>query len=186
MILKIITSNPGKVKEFAKMLSELNIETEHCKVSYDEVQTSELEEVVKKGIEELRKKGLKDFIIDDSGLFVNALKGFPGVYSAYVQKTLGNNGLLKQMEEIDDRNAEFKCCIGCDLSGKTMIVTGTCQGKILFKEQGTEGFGFDPIFSHDGERSFAEIPIDEKNEVSHRGNALQLLIEELKKQGLKP
>ena len=185
MIIKIITSNPGKVKEFAKMLSELDIEAEHCKVSYDEVQTSELEEVVKKGIEELRKKGLKDFIIDDSGLFVNALKGFPGVYSAYAQKTLGNNGLLKQMENVDERNAEFKCCIGCDLNGKTIIVTGTCSGKILFKEQGTEGFGFDPIFSHDGKRSFAEIPIEEKNKISHRGNALKLLIKELKKQGLK-
>jgi len=185
MILKIITSNPGKVKEFAKMLSELDIEAEHCKISYDEVQTSELEKVVEKGIEELRKKGLKDFIIDDSGLFVNALKGFPGVYSAYAQKTLGNRGLLKQMDGIEDRNAEFRCCIGCFINDKTIIVTGTCSGKILFKEQGTEGFGFDPIFSHDGERSFAEIPIEEKNKISHRGNALELLILELKKQGLK-
>ena len=182
MILKIITSNPGKVKEFERMLSAIGIEAEQFKVPYDEIQTSELEDVVEKGIEELRKKGLKDFIIDDSGLFVNSLDGFPGVYSAYVQKTLGNKGLLKQMEGIEERDAEFKCCIGCDLDGKTIIVTGTCLGKILLKEQGTEGFGFDPIFSHDGKRSFAEIPIDEKNRISHRGNALELLIRKLKKQ----
>ncbi|MDR2698063.1 MAG: hypothetical protein LBB30_00035, partial [Candidatus Methanoplasma sp.] len=66
-------------------------------------------------------------------------------------------------------------CIGCSIGGRDIVVTGVCGGVILDEERGTEGFGYDPIFSHDGERSFAEIPIDEKNDVSHRGNAVRLL-----------
>ena len=79
MKLKVITSNPGKVAEFQKAFADMGIEMEHLRLPYDEIQTSELEEVVKKGMEEIRSKGVRDFIIDDSGMFVNALKGFPGV-----------------------------------------------------------------------------------------------------------
>lgn len=180
MKLKVITSNPGKVAEFQEMFEDLGIEMEHAKIPYDEVQTSELEEVVRKGMDALRATGLKDFIIDDSGMFVDALKGFPGVYSAYVQKTIGNDGVLTLMEGVDDRKAVFKCCIGCDIDGETIIVTGECPGIILNESRGTEGFGYDPIFSPDGKSSFAEIPLSEKNEISHRGNAVKLLREELK------
>jgi XTP/dITP diphosphohydrolase len=162
------------------MFEDLGIEMEHAKIPYDEVQTSELEEVVRKGMDALRATGLKDFIIDDSGMFVDALKGFPGVYSAYVQKTIGNDGVLTLMEGIDDRKAVFKCCIGCDIDGETIIVTGECPGIILNESRGTEGFGYDPIFSPDGKSSFAEIPLSEKNGISHRGNAVKLLREELK------
>ena len=183
MILKIVTSNQGKFKEFREVLSSVGIETEHCPVPYDEIQTADLEEVVRNGIRELRKKGLENFVIDDSGMFIDYLKGFPGVYSAYVQKTLGNDGILKLMDCVKNRNAEFRCCIGCSLNGKEIIVTGTCKGTILFETRGTEGFGYDPIFSVDGKRSFAEIPSEEKNKVSHRGLATELLLKELKKQG---
>ncbi len=179
MKLKVITSNPGKVKEYQKAFDDMHIEMEHHHIPYDEIQTSELEEVVKKGMTELRSKGLKDFIIDDSGMFVNALKGFPGVYSAYGQKTIGNQGILTLMEGVDDRSAVFKCCIGCDIDGKTIIVTGECRGYILDEERGDGGFGYDPIFSPDGRRSFSEISVDEKNQISHRGNAVKLLRERL-------
>lgn len=179
MKLKVITSNPGKVREYQKSFDDLGIEMEHHHIPYDEIQTSELEEVVEKGMAEIRSKGLKNFIIDDSGMFVDALKGFPGVYSAYGQKTIGNKGILTLMEGVENRKAEFRCCIGCDIDGQTVIVTGRCGGYILDREQGTDGFGYDPIFSPDGKRSFAEMSIDEKNIISHRGNAVALLREEL-------
>jgi XTP/dITP diphosphohydrolase len=182
--LKVITSNPGKVAEYRRSFADLGIEMEHLRLPYDEVQTSDLAEVVNKGMDEIVAKGVRDFIVDDSGLFVDALKGFPGVWSAYAQKTIGNKGLLKLMEGVEDRGAEFRCCIGCDIGGQRTIVTGICRGSITEAESGSEGFGFDPIFTHDGRRTFAEIPIEEKNEVSHRGNAVRLLIEELKKKGL--
>lgn len=184
MKLKVITSNPGKVAEFQKAFADMGIEMEHLRLPYDEVQTSELEEVVEKGMAEIRAKGVRDFIIDDSGMFVNALKGFPGVYSAYGQKTIGNAGILKLMEGVEDRSAVFKCCIGCDIDGRTIIVTGTCDGYIMREARGSEGFGYDPIFSPDGKRTFAEIGIEEKNTMSHRGNAVKLLREALISSGI--
>lgn len=184
MKLKVITSNPGKVAEYQKSLDHLGIEMEHFKLPYDEIQTSDLEEVVSKGMDEIVSKGVRNFIVDDSGLFVDALKGFPGVWSAYAQKTIGNKGILKLMDGVEDRGAEFRCCIGCDIEGQRIIVTGICRGTITDVEMGDGGFGFDPIFSQDGVRTFAQVPIDEKNEVSHRGNAVKLLIEELNKKGL--
>jgi len=180
MRLNVITSNPGKVKEYQHAFEELGIEMVHLRIPYDEVQTFELEEVVRKGMTDIKSKGINDFIIDDTGLFIDNLSGFPGVWSAFVQKTIGNKGILKLMDGVDDRGATFKCCIGCNINGKDIIVTGICDGIILKEEKGTEGFGYDPLFSHDGRKSFAEISLDEKNRVSHRGNAVGLLVKELK------
>ena len=184
MKLKVITSNPGKVAEYQKELAEYGIEMEHVRIPYDEVQTFDLEEVVNKGMDAIIASGVRDFIIDDSGLFVDALKGFPGVWSAYAQKTIGNKGLLKLMDGVEDRGAEFRCCIGCDIAGKRIVVTGVCRGSITCSEQGDGGFGFDPIFTQDGTRTFAQVPMDEKNAVSHRGNAVRLLIDAMKNENV--
>ncbi|MCL2147781.1 MAG: non-canonical purine NTP pyrophosphatase [Methanomassiliicoccaceae archaeon] len=180
MRLSIVTSNPGKVAEYQRSFEGYGIEAVHLREPYDEVQSSDLGEVVRKGIGELRSRGLSDFIIDDSGLFIDRLKGFPGVWSAYVQKTIGNDGVLKLMQGAGDRGAEFRCCIGCCIGGRDIVVTGVCRGSILEGGRGAGGFGYDPIFSHDGRRSFAEIPLDEKNGVSHRGVAVRMLIEEMR------
>ncbi len=180
MKLKVITSNPGKVAEYQKAFDELGIEMEHYRLPYDEVQTFDLEEVVNKGMDEIIAKGVRNFIVDDTGLFIDALKGFPGVWSAFVQKTIGNDGILKLMDGIEDRGAEFRCCIGCDIDGKRIIVTGVCRGFITESAKGTDGFGYDPIFSPDGELTFAEMSVDDKNKISHRGNAFRLLIDAIK------
>ncbi|HKM09720.1 MAG TPA: RdgB/HAM1 family non-canonical purine NTP pyrophosphatase [Candidatus Methanomethylophilaceae archaeon] len=181
MKIKIITSNPGKVIEFREEFSRLGIEMEHFPYEYDEIQSSDLEEVVIKGMESLRSKGLSDFIIDDTGLFIDGLKGFPGVWSAYVQNTIGSQGILKLLEDSESREAEFRTCMGCDLGGETIIVTGVCRGHITKEETGSEGFGYDSIFTHDGKRTFAELPADLKNSISHRGKAIRSLVEEVEK-----
>ncbi len=180
MKLKVITSNPGKVAEYQKAFDELGIEMEHYRLPYDEVQTFDLEEVVEKGMDEIISKGVRNFIIDDTGLFIDSLKGFPGVWSAFVQKTIGNPGILKLMEGVKDRGAEFRCCIGCDIDGRRIVVTGVCRGFITDSEQGSEGFGYDPIFSPDGKLTFSEMSIEDKNRISHRGNAVRALIEQIK------
>ncbi len=184
MKLNVVTHNPGKVREYNLALSQYGLEMVHVNREYDEVQTAYLEEVVDKGIKQLASEGLTDFLVDDSGLFVNHLGGFPGVYSAYGQKTIGNKGILKLMEGVEDRGAVFKCCIGARIGDQTVIVTGQCPGYILHEEKGTEGFGYDPIFSPDGVHSFAEIPTDEKNVISHRGVALRMFVDELKNRKL--
>jgi len=180
MRLTVITSNPGKVEEYRSALSGLNIEMEHRRCAYAEPQVDSLEEVVLSGLKELKSKGLQNFIIDDSGLFVEALNGFPGVYSAYVLKTLGNQGLLKLMHGVMDRRANFQCCIGCSIEGHPdIVVQGRCDGTILEGVRGEKGFGFDPLFSADGARSFAELGVEEKNILSHRGLATHALVQRL-------
>lgn len=181
MKLNVITHNPGKVKEYGLALSGYGLEMIHVNREYDEVQTAYLEEVVDKGIKQLSSEGLENFMVDDSGLFVDHLGGFPGVYSSYGQKTIGNAGILKLMDGVENRRAVFKCCIGARIGDQTVIVTGQCPGTILNEERGSEGFGYDPIFSPDGIHSFAEIPIEEKNVISHRGIALRMFVDELKR-----
>ena len=180
MKIKVITSNPGKVAEYQKAFDDLGIEMEHYRLPYDEVQTSDLQEVVNKGMDEIIAKGVRDFIVDDTGLFIDSLKGFPGVWSAYAQKTIGNKGILKLMDGVENRGAEFRCCIGCDIGGKRIVVVGVCRGVITDCEKGTDGFGFDPIFSPDGKLTFAEMSVEDKNKISHRGNAVRLLIDALR------
>ena len=84
------------------------------------------------------------------------------------------------MDGVEDRGAEFRCCIGCDLDGKRIVVVGVCRGVITEEAKGTDGFGYDPIFSPDGKLTFAEMSVEDKNRISHRGNAVRHLIEELK------
>lgn len=118
---------------------------------------------------------------DDTGLEVNALGGRPGVYSArYAGPDCNPDDnmdlLLKELEGNSDRSAQFKTVI-CYFDGNPTYFEGVVEGEIAPKRLGDEGFGYDPIFiptEKDG-RSFAQMPVAEKNEISHRGRALQKL-----------
>ncbi|MBD5144356.1 MAG: RdgB/HAM1 family non-canonical purine NTP pyrophosphatase [Ruminococcus sp.] len=119
-------------------------------------------------------------IADDSGLEVDALNGAPGVFSArYAQEGQRKKRLLEELENVPDekRGADFACCI-CyiDPTGEARYFNGKVFGKIGYESRGTNGFGYDPIFMY-GDRSFAEMSAEEKNEVSHRANALKQLKE---------
>ncbi|MDO9538278.1 MAG: XTP/dITP diphosphatase [Thermoplasmata archaeon] len=178
------TGNQGKLKEVQAIFGALGHEVEQLKDEYPEIQADTLEEVVVAGLEWLWNKHKMPIIIDDSGIFIHSLKGFPGVYSAYVFKTLGCPGILKQMEGIDERKAEFKCCAGyVDSEGKITTTSGVCQGRIISEMRGSGGFGYDPIFvpeSH--EETFAQMDLEEKNTLSHRGRAFRSLAETMGKE----
>jgi XTP/dITP diphosphohydrolase len=91
------------------------------------------------------------------------------------------NGVLRLLEGSKDRSAHFECCIGASIGGREFTVTGRCDGTIGLDASGTGGFGFDPIFVPSGyDRTFAEISISEKNDISHRGRAIQALAAELR------
>ncbi|HTY47581.1 MAG TPA: RdgB/HAM1 family non-canonical purine NTP pyrophosphatase [Methanomassiliicoccales archaeon] len=171
----MVTSNQGKLKEFRHALEPLGFRLHHLPEDVDEIQADTLEEVVEACVRDLRARGIRDFVLDDSGLFVNALGGFPGVYSSYVFKTLGSEGILKLLEGQKDRRASFRCCIGCSVDGVGEFnVSQDVEGKIIGEKRGSGGFGFDPIFMPDGfVETFAEMPIDAKNRISHRGKAIK-------------
>jgi len=119
-------------------------------------------------------------LADDSGLEVAALGGAPGVrsarYAGEPSNTPANNALLlKNLEGIDARTANFTCAIACvDPKGEEHTVVGKCFGQIARTPSGAAGFGYDPLFVPDGyEKSFADLTAEEKNAISHRGRALQ-------------
>ena len=124
---------------------------------------------------------------DDSGLSVRALGGAPGIYSARYAGDHGNDSannekLLYELEDKDDRYAEFVCAIACVMPrGEEFCVRGTAAGEILFEPDGNGGFGYDPLFySLEAKKSFAALTAEEKNAVSHRGKAIELFAKKLK------
>ncbi|MEA5095546.1 MAG: RdgB/HAM1 family non-canonical purine NTP pyrophosphatase [Sedimentibacter saalensis] len=141
-----------------------------------------------KKAEELHKLVKGIVIADDTGLFVDALNGDPGVYSArYAGEPVSykdnNKLLLKNLEGVpmEKRTATFKTVMAVVLEdGSRLMAEGECKGKIAFEERGINGFGYDPLFIVDGwNKSFSEMTEEEKNQVSHRANALMNLKEKL-------
>lgn len=122
-----------------------------------------------------------DCFADDTGLEVEALGGAPGVHSARYATdghdfAANNRLLLKNLEGVENRRARFRTVISLILNGEEHLFEGRVEGRILDRETGHEGFGFDPLFVPDGcERSFAEMSAEEKNAVSHRGRAVRKL-----------
>ena len=128
-------------------------------------------------------------IADDSGLAVDYLDGAPGVYSARYSGEHGNDEknidkLLKELEGVPEekRTARFVCCATCVFpDGRKIQVRGECEGIIAFERHGNGGFGYDPVFMV-GDRSFGEFTSEEKDKISHRGNALRKLADALEKE----
>ncbi len=176
------TGNPGKLKEVQAKFAPMGFEVEQLVDEYPEIQADTLEEVVHSGLKWLFDRHKTPIIIDDSGLFIEALGGFPGVYSAYVFKTLGCDGILKQMVNIENRKAEFQCCAGyVDANGQIITIMGKSHGNLIHEMRGSGGFGYDPIFVPDEHaQTFAELDIESKNQISHRGRAFEALSKALK------
>ena len=173
MELAFVTSNPGKVEEARRYFEGLGVRVYQLKMSYPEIQADTLEEVAEYAVEWLSRKLEGPFFLEDSGLFVDALSGFPGVYSAYVYRTIGYRGILKLLEGEPNRRAFFKSVLAY-WDGELHLFTGEVHGRIVHEPRGTGGFGFDPVFVPDGlDKTFAEMTTEEKNMVSHRGNALR-------------
>jgi XTP/dITP diphosphohydrolase len=122
---------------------------------------------------------------DDTGLEIEALDGKPGVYSARYSGPGHNHEknidkVLSELSGVKNRKARFRTVISLIIDGKEILFEGIVNGIILDKRQGKEGFGYDPVFMPDGyDRSFAEMDINEKNEISHRGRAVKKLLDYL-------
>ena len=180
-MITFITGNKHKVKEAEIIFQKFNIELEHIDLAYSELQGT-LEDVAKSGAKYACEKLNKSVIVEDAGLFIKALNNFPGTYSSYVQETLGNQGILKLMEDIntpENRYAEFRSVIGyCTPNSEPMIFLGHVKGQISRKERGSLGFAFDPIFYiEEKDKTFGELTLEEKNQFSHRKNSLKSFIQ---------
>lgn len=198
-MLRYVTTNEGKVREAREYL-----DCDPLEYDYTEIQSPSIETVAAHGAREAYAHVGDPVLVDDAGLFVDALEGFPGPYSAYVEDTLGIERVGRLVRLEDDPRAAFRCVLAyCDgeefaaspdpvdrdervLAAATdeeapegdsgaggspvKLFEGCVRGRIV-APRGEGGFGYDPIFEHDG-RTMAEMRTEEKNAISHRGRAL--------------
>jgi XTP/dITP diphosphohydrolase len=174
-----VTNNPHKVNEIAAVLSKYNIRVEVSSVKKREIQSEQLEEIAKESALSAYQALKRPLFVEDSGLFIKALNGFPGPYSSYTYKKIGVAGILKLMAGEKNREAEFVSQIAyIDESGEIKLCRGVCKGDVAEEARGSGGFGFDPIFIPKGQKkTFAEMSVEEKNRFSHRAKAAHMLAE---------
>jgi XTP/dITP diphosphohydrolase len=168
------------------ILSEFNIAVGMLRVKNLEIQSDSLMEIAQTSVIDAFNRCHLPLIVEDAGLFVDALKGFPGPYAAYTYKTISNPGLMKLMENVENRKATFRSAIAYyDEQSQLVCFEGESAGRISKDERwgaGKSGFGFDPIFEPSGRRkTFAEMALEKKNQVSHRANAIRKFAEWYKK-----
>jgi len=181
------TGNIHKFHEATSILTRIDIAVAMLRVKDTEIQSDSLLEIAQTSARDIFKRYGLPVIVEDAGLFIDALKGFPGPYAAYAYKTICNKGLLKLMENVKNRKAQFQSAIVyCDSEAEAPIVfKGEANGVITFAERsgsGKSGFGFDPIFKPDGSaKTFAEMTLEEKNVFSHRAKSIRNFAEWYKK-----
>jgi XTP/dITP diphosphohydrolase len=204
-MLRFVTTNEGKVREAREYLTD---PVEQLDFDYPEIQSGDLGTIAAEGAREAYRYAGEPVIVDDAGLFVDALDGFPGPYSSYVEDKLGIERVWELGKREDDQRASFRAVVaycdgedfaatpepvdredrrGQDLSADerdsattdeqvrqgdlpVKLFEGWVPGRLV-APRGEGGFGYDPIFEHDG-TTFAEMTPAEKNAVSHRGRAL--------------
>jgi len=181
------TGNIHKFNEARSILTGLDIAVGMLRVKDTEIQSDSLKEIAQASALDAFKRCSLPVIVEDAGLFIDALNGFPGPYAAYTYKTIGNKGLLKLVKSVENRKARFWSAIAyCDNSSCAPVCfEGEAEGEITINERvgsGKSGFGFDPIFKPDGSaKTFAEMTLEEKNGFSHRAKAVRKFAEWYKK-----
>lgn len=194
-IIILATNNKSKVKEISEMMSGsditfVSLADVGINVEVEETGTTFEENALLKAREICKLSG-KPTISDDSGLEIDALDGAPGIYSSRfmgedTSYDIKNNALIEKLENVadPDRTARFRCCMALVLpDGREFVTEGAMEGIIAREPKGINGFGYDPIlFIPEYNRTSAELSSEEKNNISHRGEALRKMIEVIKKE----
>ena len=193
--LNFLTGNAGKLAEAEDLLGQLDWEIKSFEIAGEvpeiiEPQSDNLTTValakIAQGVELLASQNRlqESLLVEDSGLFIDALPNFPGVYSADVLKSIGCEGILRLLD--DDRTAHFLTVAALWTGKAGEVFVGRCDGRIARESKGQDGFGYDPIFipdENEDNRTFAEMTQEEKSSISHRGRALRALFDFLNDDG---
>jgi XTP/dITP diphosphohydrolase len=185
MQLVFATNNLNKLKEVQSLLPKhiklLSLADINCTEDIPEIQPTITGNAIQKA-EYLKNNYGYNCFADDTGLEVTALNGEPGVFSARYAGLQCNaednmNKLLTELESKNDKSAQFKTVIALLVNGETHTFTGICKGEITTEKHGDKGFGYDPIFKAKGfTKTFAQLPLNEKNKIGHRGKAVRKLV----------
>ena len=173
-----LTSNKGKFREAAAVAATSGLRLKMLAARKIEIQSDSLQTIASYAAQEAADRLGVPVIAEDAGLFINALRGFPGPYSSDIFKRLGTRGILKLMKSVSRRNAKFYSAVAYCAPGKRpKCFTGAVDGVIDVRPRGSGGFGFDPIFvptKGDG-RTLAQMSVGEKNRISHRAVSFRRL-----------
>jgi XTP/dITP diphosphohydrolase len=171
-VVTFVSSNAGKLREVRGILRPYGVQVRWSRRVLPEPQVERLSQVVEAKLDAVRD--LRGFVlVEDSGLFVPSLGGFPGVYSAHFLK-LWKFGPLFELLEHRDRRAYFQTVAGLQKGRRRWMFVGEVRGWIATRAAGKNGFGYDPIFIPRGwDRTFAQLSPTTKNEISHRARAIQ-------------
>lgn len=173
-----VSSNINKFNEVQKILEEYQISIEFYQAELPELQSNSLETIALFSAKHAFSLIREPLFVEDTGLFIQSLNGFPGPYSAFVFKTIGNEGILKLMHETSNRSAVFRTVIALQITeNRTFTFLGETHGTIALSERGKQGWGYDPIFvpAENNNETYAEMGYFKKNAISHRKKSIEKL-----------
>lgn len=176
-IISFVSSNSHKYYEANKILTQLGISTNHIQSSLLEIQSASITEIAQSKAHDAFLKFNKPVLVEDDGLFIDALNDFPGPYSSYVLETIGLAGILTLLGTIENKNARFVAVVVYDDGIVCRAFEASICGVLSDKPTGN-GWGYDPIFIPDfpsnSTATFAEMDVNQKIKISHRTSALKM------------
>ena len=181
--LYFVTSNMHKFEELSTYFKDTPLKINHIKQKYPELQADSFLQIVLSSSSILSTTIDQPFVIEDSGLSVHSLNNFPGPYSSYVFQTIGWEGIIKLLKDNENRSAHFSSTFALVENDEIKTFEGTTEGVISYQGQGDSGFGYDPIFiptikdveGNENTRTYAQMNLEEKNIISHRGQSMKKL-----------
>tara|TARA_B100000749_G_C18430596_1_gene467752 strand:+ start:229 stop:807 length:579 start_codon:yes stop_codon:yes gene_type:complete len=173
-----ITTNINKYQEANKILSKHGIQIKKNDFNKIEIQNNDIEKIAISSAEEAFSILKTELIVEDSGLFIEKLNGFPGPYSSYAYKTIGIKGIIGILNKAKLRKASFKSVLAhANINGEIRTFTGITEGIISKSPKGNNGFAFDSIFiPNNSEITYGEMNIEEKNQYSHRAKSFDKFV----------
>jgi len=178
--IALVTGNKHKLEEIRDIARGSIVEFYQATARKLEIQSTSLEEIALAAARHAFEQLRAPLVVDDSGLFIEALNGFPGPYSSYAYRTIGVEGVLRLMRGISKRRACFVTAAALIMPPVEKVFRGRICGHISEEARGSAGFGFDPIFVPEGyDQTFAELGEEVKNSISHRSRAFRKLIDYL-------
>jgi XTP/dITP diphosphohydrolase len=172
--LILVTQNKHKLAELSPLFQEFNVGFSTGEVEKLEIRSDHIEEIAKIAAEHAYQVLGHPVVVDDTGLYITSLNGFPRSYPAFVLETIGREGILKLMQGVKDRTAEFATAVGYADGTVSKTFIGKMPGEISFEERGSGGFGYDPIFIPAGYTlTYSQMSFSEKTKISHRTKAFR-------------
>jgi XTP/dITP diphosphohydrolase len=172
--LILATQNQHKLAELRPLFSEFGVQFETTSIDKLEVRSDDVEVVAREAAWHAFRQLDRAVVVDDTGLWIDSLDGFPRAYPAFVLETIGLQGILKLLEGEPVRTATFVTAVGFADENDIKTFVGRMEGTISINPKGSEGFGYDPIFiPTDDTRTYAQLSMDEKVRISHRSKAFR-------------